>query len=93
MGTEIHREVDTSGLPRSHRPRRSQRTTTNAVARGAPDHYSETQQTDKDPVTQALGWFSIALGAAELFAPGAVARVIGVDEEENRGLLRAYGVR
>lgn len=93
MGTEIHREVDTSELPRSHRRRRSQRTTTNALVRGAPDHYSETQQTEKDPVTQALGWFSVALGTAELFAPGAVARVIGVDEEENRGLLRAYGVR
>jgi len=93
MGTEIHSEVETNELPLSHRRRRSQRTSTTAAVRGAPDHYSETQETDKDPVTQALGWFSIALGAAELFAPGAVARVIGVDEEENRGLLRAYGVR
>jgi uncharacterized membrane protein len=93
MGTEIHREVEMHDVPGSYRPRRSQRTTTNAVIRGAPEHYSETQQTDKDPVTQALGWFSIALGAAELFAPGVVARVVGVDEEENRGLLRAYGVR
>ncbi|HEV7839384.1 MAG TPA: SRPBCC family protein, partial [Gemmatimonadaceae bacterium] len=44
-------------------------------------------------LTQSLGWFSIALGAAELLAPQAVARVIGIDEEEHTTLLRTYGLR
>ncbi len=93
MGTEIYRDVEERELPASHRPRRLQRTTTDTAARGAPEHYSESENRDKDPVTQALGWFSVALGAAEIFAPGAVARLIGVDEDEHRGLFRVYGIR
>ena len=42
-------------------------------------------------LTQALGWFSIGLGLAELAAPGAVARLIGVPP--NRALLRTMGLR
>src|SRR5687768_13673830 len=38
-----------------------------------------------------LGWFSIALGAAELIAPQALARTLGMRGSE--GLLRAYGIR
>ena len=90
MGTEIYRDVEVTELPRSQRSRSRSKST---GLRGAPEHYSETQKTEKDPVTQALGWFSIALGAAEVFAPGAVARLIGVDEDEHRGLLRVYGIR
>ena len=42
----------------------------------------------------ALGWFSIALGAAELMAPTQVARLIGVPPSgRTRSLLRAYGAR
>ena len=42
----------------------------------------------------ALGWFSIALGAAELMAPRQVARLIGVTPNgRTRSLLRAYGAR
>ena len=93
MGTEIYRDVEASDLPASQRPRRAQRTTTDSAVRSAPEHYSESQNKDKDPVTQALGWFSVALGAAEIFAPGAVARLIGVNEDEHRGLFRVYGVR
>jgi uncharacterized membrane protein len=92
MGTEMYREVEIRDLPGSQQRRRTQ-ASTGANVKAAPDHYTETQETEKDPVTQALGWFSIGLGAAELLAPGAVARLIGVDEEESRGLLRAYGVR
>jgi uncharacterized membrane protein len=39
-----------------------------------------------------LGWFSIALGAAEILAPQAVARLIGVRRDHNL-LLRFYGLR
>jgi len=89
MGTEIYRDVEVTDLPATRRRARSAST----GVRRAPDHYNETQKTEKDPVTQALGWFSIALGAAEVLAPGAVARLVGVDEDDPRGLLRVYGVR
>ncbi|HEX6576495.1 MAG TPA: SRPBCC family protein, partial [Gemmatimonadaceae bacterium] len=59
----------------------------------APWHSSEFVASEKDPVTNFLGWFSIGLGLAEVFAPQAVARLIGIDEEEHKTLLRAYGVR
>lgn len=43
---------------------------------------------------KGLGWFSIGLGLAELAAPGTVARLIGVnDDEETRNTLFALGLR
>ena len=47
---------------------------------------------DQDRIANALGWFSIGLGAAQVVAPGAVARLIGV-EDEHRGLMRLLGMR
>lgn len=44
-----------------------------------------------DDMARALGWFSIALGAVELFAPQALTRFLGMEGKE--GLLRAYGAR
>jgi len=44
-----------------------------------------------DTMARGLGWFSIALGAAELIAPGTLARALGMPEKE--GLIRAYGMR
>ncbi|RBP13867.1 hypothetical protein DFR50_111129 [Roseiarcus fermentans] len=44
-----------------------------------------------DRVARSLGWFSIALGLTELFAPGAIARTLGLDGR--KGLVRAYGAR
>ena len=42
----------------------------------------------------ALGWFSIGLGLAQVTAPGAVARFIGIDDDErNRTLMRVFGAR
>lgn len=38
-----------------------------------------------------LGWFSIALGVAELAAPGAICNALGMRGRE--GVVRAYGVR
>lgn len=97
MGTELTRETEreTSRAPRKS-PRRAQ--TNNRVAsetstKDAPEHYTETHGKEKDPLTQFLGWFSIGLGLAEVVAPQAVARLIGVDEDEHSTLLRAYGVR
>jgi uncharacterized membrane protein len=42
-------------------------------------------------VARGLGWFSIGLGVAELFAPGAVARLVG--SRNHKTLLRSYGLR
>ena len=45
-------------------------------------------------VARALGWFSLALGAAELAAPGTLARLIGArDDEDTRRTLRTFGAR
>jgi uncharacterized membrane protein len=45
-------------------------------------------------MSKALGWFSLALGLAELAAPRGVARLIGVkDDAENRRLLQTLGLR
>lgn len=46
---------------------------------------------DDRQLTQALGWFSIGLGATELLAPRALGRAIGVGEYP--GVIRALGVR
>jgi hypothetical protein len=47
--------------------------------------------TATDRVARGLGWFSIALGIAELVAPGKLARSLGL--EGNERLLQAYGGR
>ncbi|CAB3675938.1 hypothetical protein [Paraburkholderia rhynchosiae] len=44
-----------------------------------------------DSVARGLGWFSIALGLAELVAPRMMARVAGV--ETGAGAMRFYGLR
>lgn len=47
-----------------------------------------------ETLATALGWFSIALGAAELFAPRHVARMIGVPPgDRTTTTLRASGAR
>jgi hypothetical protein len=40
-----------------------------------------------------LGYFSLALGALEVLAPGRIARALGVKEDSAKGLIRAFGVR
>ena len=42
-------------------------------------------------LAQGLGWFSIALGAAELLAPRGLTRALGM--EGNERLVASYGVR
>lgn len=46
------------------------------------------------PLAIGLGWFSIALGVAEVAAPRSLARVIGVRPgEDTDSILRGYGAR
>ncbi|WP_027800719.1 hypothetical protein [Paraburkholderia dilworthii] len=46
---------------------------------------------EPDSVARGLGWFSIALGLAELVAPRMMARAAGV--ETGAGAMRFYGLR
>ncbi len=49
---------------------------------------------DPERVARGLGWFSIGLGLAELGAPRSLARMIGVnDDDDNRNTLFALGLR
>lgn len=48
----------------------------------------------EERLSRALGWFSIGLGLAEIAAPDAVARLVGIpDDDANRKMLRAFGLR
>lgn len=54
----------------------------------------DSQNDNAERLANALGWFSIGLGLAELAAPRAVAQLIGVeDEDRTRNVLRGYGMR
>ena len=50
-----------------------------------------TSLTASDQLARGLGWFSLALGAVELMAPGTLTRALGLQGKEK--LVRAYGVR
>ncbi|HEY7169683.1 MAG TPA: SRPBCC family protein [Vicinamibacterales bacterium] len=56
----------------------------------------ETQHVDRAALqlSRGLGWFSIALGAAEVLAPAAIARIAGVNEnEQSHSIIRTLGAR
>jgi uncharacterized membrane protein len=57
-------------------------------------HERDSQNDNAERLANALGWFSIGLGVAEVVAPRAVAQLIGVrDHDRTRKVLRGYGVR
>lgn len=47
---------------------------------------------DAERLARGLGWFSIGLGLAEVFAPGGIAKISGVSRK-NTGLIRLLGLR
>src|SRR4051794_3603239 len=52
------------------------------------------QARDKDTLARSLGWFSLALGAAQLAMPRLLARVVGApDEGRAPHVMRAMGAR
>lgn len=67
----------------------------NANERWRSNEDSRMSQNDIDErLSYGLGWFSIGLGLAELLAPGKMAQLIGAsDENRNRNVMRAYGLR
>ena len=57
-------------------------------------HHTQQQDHGTEELALGLAWFSIALGAAELFAPRQIARLIGVRPTDNTDtILRGYGAR
>jgi hypothetical protein len=54
------------------------------------NHHRQSRQS-ADALARGLGWFSIALGAVELFGGRSVARWLGMEKHET--LIRAYGAR
>lgn len=60
---------------------------TSALVTSRPDR----SLTKTDRVARGLGWFSLALGVAEIVAPGRLARALGLEGRER--LLQAYGGR
>lgn len=55
------------------------------------DLATERRIDDGETLANGIGWFSIALGAAELVAPERLAEWLGMEGSEN--LLRLYGIR
>ena len=52
------------------------------------------QEQHEERLAAGHGWFSLGLGLAEMAAPGSVAQLIGMrDDERTRKLLRAFGAR
>jgi len=52
----------------------------------------DSRLTQEQQLAEALGWFGIGLGLAELLAPGRVAAIIGVSPE-HRTVIRMMGLR
>src|SRR5215207_8792306 len=49
---------------------------------------------EMERLARALGWFSLGLGFAQIAAPGKVAQLIGVDDnDETIAVMRVLGVR
>lgn len=47
-----------------------------------------------EPLARSLGWFSIGLGLPQVIAPGAVARLVGLEDSPGTNrLMRVVGVR
>jgi uncharacterized membrane protein len=64
------------------------------AAKGRTMTYSHTSNLATDRLALGLGWFSVALGLAELTAPSHMARLIGApDSDDTRHTLRLFGAR
>lgn len=82
-----------SGLgqrPLHHAGARSSDTRSQSRVTGNYTRRKETPRLDARTLAEGLGWFSVALGAAEILTPGVVRTLTGVGR---RGTLRSAGVR
>lgn len=67
------------------------------TTRGAPPGSNARQQSslksrNGEQLARGLGWFSIGLGLAEVFAPRRIAKIAGV-QSKHTGLIRLFGFR
>ena len=82
------------GVARASRKGVPGRNAGRAIARRPPGGNGSQLALSHDAAQQlatGLGWFSIALGVAEIAAPGALARALGMRGSER--LIQAYGLR
>jgi hypothetical protein len=77
----------TIGDPQNDAPMTGQDNPASTAGASAPPAWQPTPEA----MAKGLGWFSIALGLAELLAPDATARATGARHGKN--LLQAYGAR
>jgi hypothetical protein len=84
------RAYDAEGSAEANLPDDSAARATRAAA-ASPDYRPSRAGQRAHSAARGLGWFSIALGIAELVAPHAVARAVGLQGRE--GLVRLYGLR
>jgi uncharacterized membrane protein len=74
--------------------RRANYTPYQAYGRRYTDHPGRGLKQSTERRAKGLGWFSIGLGLAQITAPRAVARLIGVnDDDETRNTMFAVGLR
>jgi hypothetical protein len=76
--------------PQSFRPELADRLGTGLDTPGW-DAGTERRIDDGRTLARNIGWFSIALGVAEVAAPDRIGGYLGMEDRE--GLIRAYGVR
>ena len=100
MGTAFEGEVGERGGTSYPRTRSGSAIGREARPRAATiEPYQELADADRgtggESLADFLGYFSIGLGLAETLMPGVMARVIGIDHEDdrNRLVLRAMGLR
>lgn len=92
MTIRIQSQED-SARARAGTPRRMRSEGSRGGRRGSMAHARQNGHVERG-LASGLGWFSLGLGLAEVAAPGPVAQLIGVpDDEDNRTLLRAAGLR
>lgn len=94
MATEPHPMDERGGPPRAPAPAYEPahgRGALRRVARVGRRVGSSLERVDEAAMARALGWFSIGLGLAQLLAPRALGRAIGVGERP--GLIRMLGLR
>lgn len=95
METEQYSTGTTGDGSRRREPQRAgDRALPRMAVRGDAYDTGQTGKTNVDGMANFLGWFSIGLGLAQIVAPEAMSRLIGVDDaEDNATLMRTMGVR
>ena len=100
MGMAFEREIGDRGSGTAPRTRSGSAIGKDARPKAATiEPYQKLADADRgtggESLADFLGYFSIGLGLAEALMPGVMARVIGIDHEDdrNRMVLRAMGLR